>query len=201
MVRAVVTQCCADEWLPTSSSDDLLLLSRTSTAFNLPFSRKQETEADHIGLMLMASACYDPTEAPRLWRAFGRFHAMLANGGEESGEDDLDIDLDFFSTHPSNAKREAMLQSLVHEALEVQRKASWCTSLKEKVQQLIDASNAAESEFIKRVNVFRAQQRVARRNTVGTLHELENEEVFKLLRDEKEKQLKAAEALKEPALQ
>ncbi|TYZ61261.1 hypothetical protein PybrP1_004431 [[Pythium] brassicae (nom. inval.)] len=164
-------------------------------AFNLPFSRKQETEADHIGLMLMASACYDPTEAPRLWRAFARFHAMLANDGaegeEDGDEDELDLDFDFFSTHPSNAKREAMLQGLVQDALELQRKASWCASLKEKVQQLVTAS---ESEFLLRLNVFRAQQRVARRATVGTLHGLENEEVFKLLRDDKEKQLKAATA-------
>lgn len=157
-------------------------------AFNLPFSRKQESEADHIGLMLMASACYDPTEAPRLWNAFERFGAMLLNDGEEADEDDLNVDLDFFSTHPSNAKREAMLQSLVHDALALQEQCSWCFSLKEKVQQLVTASTT-EHEFLKRVNIFRAQQRVARRNTVGTIHELENEQVFQVLRDEKEKRL------------
>lgn len=140
--------------------------------------------------MLMASACYDPTEAPRLWRAFARFHAMQANDGAESDDDDeLDWDLDFFSTHPSNAKREAMLQRLVQDALEVQRKASWCASLKEKVQLLV---TAAEPDFLDRLKLFRLEQRVARRTTVGTLHELENEEVFKVLRDEHEKQLLAA---------
>ncbi|KAG5437841.1 hypothetical protein PCANB_000556 [Pneumocystis canis] len=33
-----------------------------------PNSRKLEIEADYIGLMLMSEACYDPREAPRLWK-------------------------------------------------------------------------------------------------------------------------------------
>ncbi|KTW28390.1 hypothetical protein T552_01652 [Pneumocystis carinii B80] len=33
-----------------------------------PNSRKLETEADYIGLILMSEACYDPNEAPRLWK-------------------------------------------------------------------------------------------------------------------------------------
>lgn len=165
---------------------------RGTIAFDLPFSRKQETEADHIGLMLMASACYDPTEGPRLWRAFGRFHAMHANDGQDD-EDSVDLELDFYSTHPSNYKRERRLESLVEEALELQKQSSWCLSLKEKVQQLV-LNQSTESEFLKRINVFRAHQRLPRKTTLGTIHELENAEVFKVLRDEQEKKLLEAEA-------
>jgi len=32
-----------------------------------PASRKQESEADYIGLMMMAKSCYDPSEAVRVW--------------------------------------------------------------------------------------------------------------------------------------
>ena len=32
-----------------------------------PASRKQESEADYIGLMMMAKSCYDPGEAVKVW--------------------------------------------------------------------------------------------------------------------------------------
>ncbi|KAI9142122.1 peptidase M48 [Paraphysoderma sedebokerense] len=41
----------------------------------LPFSRKMEVEADEIGLMLTAQACYDPREAIGLWQV--SFHDPL----------------------------------------------------------------------------------------------------------------------------
>jgi predicted Zn-dependent protease len=69
----------------------------------LPYSRKQESEADHIGLMLMARAGYDPSEAPRFWTRFGAW-AESAKPPE------------FLSTHPSDDRRARDLMSLLDEA-------------------------------------------------------------------------------------
>ena len=58
----------------------------------LPFSRSHETEADRIGLQIMAIAGYDPMEAAELWKR------MKANSGGEAPPE-------FMSTHPSNDTR------------------------------------------------------------------------------------------------
>lgn len=73
--------------------------------FALPFSRKHETEADYIGLILVARACYDPREAPRLWERMG------ANGGATPPE--------FQSTHPSPETRVTDFQNWMPEAIEI----------------------------------------------------------------------------------
>ena len=73
--------------------------------FALPFSRKHETEADEIGLYLMAQACYDPREAPRLWERMGQA------GGATPPE--------FGSTHPSPETRIADFQRLMPKAIEI----------------------------------------------------------------------------------
>ncbi|GAA4278730.1 M48 family metallopeptidase [Aquimarina mytili] len=62
----------------------------------LPFSRSHETEADRIGLQLMAIAGYNPDEAANLWRR------MKANSGGQSPPE-------FMSTHPSSDTRIANL--------------------------------------------------------------------------------------------
>ena len=47
----------------------------------LPFSRKHESEADLIGLLYTARACFDPREAPRLWERMGQAGmALVARG-------------------------------------------------------------------------------------------------------------------------
>ncbi|WP_418603398.1 M48 family metallopeptidase [Hwangdonia sp.] len=69
----------------------------------LPFSRAHETEADKIGLYLMAIAGYNPDEGAELWER------MKANSGGQSPPEIL-------STHPSNDSRIANLRALAPQA-------------------------------------------------------------------------------------
>ena len=69
----------------------------------LPFNRKQELEADRMGLILMAIAGYDPHVAVPFWQRMG------ASG---SGT------VEFLSTHPSDNTRVAEIQKYIPEAME-----------------------------------------------------------------------------------
>ena len=73
----------------------------------LPYARKQETQADEMGLMLAAAACYDPHEAIPLWQ---RMDASSGGGGQP----------EFASTHPNPGTRMKDLQSLMPKALDYQ---------------------------------------------------------------------------------
>lgn len=68
----------------------------------LPFGRSQESEADHIGLILMAKAGYDPAASLGLWRRFEQ--------GGSSGPPE------FLSTHPSYGTRVQQIEGWIPEA-------------------------------------------------------------------------------------
>jgi metalloendopeptidase OMA1, mitochondrial len=70
----------------------------------MPFSRKHESEADHIGLIYMARAGYDPQESIRFWSR------MESAGGSQPPE--------FLSTHPSHGTRIQQLETWMPKALE-----------------------------------------------------------------------------------
>jgi Zn-dependent protease with chaperone function len=78
-------------------------------ALNLPFSRAHESEADTIGLELMARAGYDPETSVKLWQKMG-----AASKGAPA---------EFFSTHPSSEHRISDLQQNMQAANNLYKEA------------------------------------------------------------------------------
>lgn len=72
----------------------------------LPFSRKHESEADYIGILLAADAGYDPRESVALWERMGQ----ASSGGGPS---------EFMSTHPSHETRIDQLKKWMPEAMAI----------------------------------------------------------------------------------
>jgi predicted Zn-dependent protease len=75
----------------------------------MPFSRVHESEADLLGLDLMAKAGFDPTQSIILWQKMAK-----ASKGKTP---------EFLSTHPSHDTRIEDLQEQMPKALELQRQA------------------------------------------------------------------------------
>jgi len=69
----------------------------------LPYSRTQELEADHVGLIIMAMAGYDPREALNLW--------------ERMAQAEKRRPLEFLSTHPNPDTRIESIKQELPEAL------------------------------------------------------------------------------------
>ena len=87
---------------------------------NLPYSRKLEREADEVGLLLAARACYDVRYVPHFWH---RMHIEQEGGGSSNI-------VKWFSTHPTNESRVKHIDGLLPEALEL-RSYFQCPELKE----------------------------------------------------------------------
>lgn len=77
----------------------------THFGMTLPFSRDHETEADYMGLIYMARACFNPEEAPKLWERM--------NSGSRPPE--------LLSTHPDPINRSKRMKEWMAEALEIRK--------------------------------------------------------------------------------
>jgi len=81
----------------------------TTVGVILPYSRTQESEADHLGLIFMAMAGYDPYEAPQFWKRM----AASKQGGSPP---------EFLSTHPSDQTRINDITAWIPEAMKYYKK-------------------------------------------------------------------------------
>ncbi|MCB9774031.1 MAG: M48 family metallopeptidase [Nitrospiraceae bacterium] len=79
------------------------------TGVLLPFSRKHESEADYIGVLLAGDAGYDPREAIHIWERM----AAASDGAPP----------EFLSTHPAHETRISDLTKWMPEAMELYEKA------------------------------------------------------------------------------
>lgn len=82
----------------------------------LPMSRANESEADFIGLMMMAEACYDPRDALLLWQKFER---VLPERNA------------FLMTHPTDEDRIKNIKKWLPEALEKREQSGSCWETEE----------------------------------------------------------------------
>lgn len=94
---------------PSSFKQILLQAAGVSSQLGmLKFSRSHESESDHMGLIFMAMAGYNPAEAPKFWER------MQAAGGQAPPE--------FLSTHPSSSRRVKDLNGWLPEAMKYYKK-------------------------------------------------------------------------------
>lgn len=81
----------------------------TQVGVLLPYSRLHESEADHIGLILMSKAGYDPRYAVTFWTDMSK----LSSGNKTMA---------ILSTHPSDEKRIEDIKKFLPEALKYYKK-------------------------------------------------------------------------------
>ena len=83
----------------------------TSVGVILPYSRLHESEADHLGLIFMAMAGYDPHAAVRFWERM----AEQKKGGAPP---------EFLSTHPADESRIQKIKAQIPDAIRYYKRAS-----------------------------------------------------------------------------
>ncbi|SPY33813.1 M48 family metallopeptidase [Pasteurella canis] len=106
-VLAEVSHVALSSVIGTNSSALVVTLTK-DWALDKPYSRSNETEADEVGLMLMAKAGFNPEAAPKLWDKMQQ--ASLGSKGVLAA---------LSSTHPNDADRQQNLLRLMPEAIAI----------------------------------------------------------------------------------
>jgi len=106
----------------------------------LPFSRSQESEADHVGLILMAKAGYDPRVSLEVWDRMER---------KEKGAPP-----EFLSTHPGSETRIHQLRAWMPEALRFYQPLSQSVELLPPAQTLDSPAARSERELLKKIQAI-----------------------------------------------
>jgi predicted Zn-dependent protease len=113
----------------------------------LPFSRSQESEADRIGLILMAKAGYDPRVSLEVWQRMEK---------KESGRD-RGAPPEFLSTHPGYETRTQQLRAWIPEALKYYEPAERTVESLPSAEVLDSPLAKAERELLKRIQAINQQ--------------------------------------------
>ena len=89
-------------------------MSAYGVGVSLPFGRKQESEADEIGLKLMAKAGYDPREAVPFWERMSGCPKQMIGRMCFRAQQTIP---EFLSTHPSDVSRINQIEALIPAAM------------------------------------------------------------------------------------
>ena len=95
-------------------------MSAYGVGVSLPFGRKQESEADYIGLRLMAQAGYDPREAVPFWERMSGCPRQMIDKVCFRSKHNIP---EFLSTHPSDLSRINQIEAWIPEAMKYYHEA------------------------------------------------------------------------------
>lgn len=118
-----------------------------SVGLILPFSRSQESEADQVGLILMAKAGYDPRVSLGVWERMEKKESARERGAPP----------EFLSTHPGYETRVQRLREYIPEALTHYRPAEGAVELLPSLTTLDSPTAKAERELLKRIQAINKQ--------------------------------------------
>lgn len=118
-----------------------------SVGLILPFSRSQESEADQVGLTLMAKAGYDPRVSLGVWERMEKKESARERGAPP----------EFLSTHPGYETRVQRLREHIPEALTHYRPAEGAMELLPSLTTLDSPTAKAERELLKRIQAINKQ--------------------------------------------
>ncbi len=119
----------------------------TDVGLILPFNRSQESEADRIGLTLMAKAGYDPEAALGLWDRMEKYASKKESGSPP----------EFLSTHPGYETRTEQIRKFIPEARVYYHATERTLEQLPSLEALNTPTARAERELLKRIQAVNRQ--------------------------------------------